>query len=321
MFCVRAATVHVGKPPVIPTRRSMALLLAPWVVVARLAGGATPAAAEDASRTPPAELPSETGTLQLFLDRADAIGPVDHAPGGPIQVVTTSIVAGDTVPSRSRYEFRWHAEPPDQVGGYRYGFDEPTSELDASVEGIDFDRLDPGPKAFVLEVLDASGEPRDQVTLNFQVNHAPDTWFAGPDPALFDARFGLTGRERRIDIPDWGSLPDFSGLVLSCDSLARRPAERAQHRTFFEFYGNRLWVRSEFDTVHANAWLVFEGGGFDPDSPYDIVVGPGEPALEDTAACAPFAPPWVVRPDTLVGSPVGFRIEHTTYLSPGGDAS
>ena len=44
----------------------------------------------------------------------------------------------------------------------------------------------------------------------------------------------------------------------------RRPlAGASTHGTFYEIYGNRIYARSEGDTVHANAWIVrvYESNG------------------------------------------------------------
>jgi hypothetical protein len=147
-------------------------------------------------------------------------------------------------------------------------------------------------------------------------NQPPDTWFAGPDSTLYPVVPG-SGGQRYVDVASWLSLPPFPGSLLSCDSLAVRPAQRPRRKTFFEFYGNHVFVRSENDTVNRNSWLVFHNGGSDTDSPYSIRVGPGVPALLDTVTCAGAGTPLVVRPDGVNGSPVGFRIQFGMKLDPG----
>lgn len=279
---------------------------------------ATPASADP---TPPA----------IVLDRADATGPIVHFPGGPIEFITVPITdpPGETIPARARIEFRWHGEPAADVAGYRYrltagngggvGF----TEVDSSVHGVDFipgvadSVLQPGNKVFTLQVVDHDGWTRE-VIRRFQLGRTPDTWFAGPDLAILDPRFGWTGPPRWLSIADWNDLPDLSGSLLSCDSLTRRPGERPVRRTFFEIYGDRLYVRSEGDTVHLNSRVVLHGGGFDMDSPYQPVVEPGDPALADTLECLILDTPWAVRPDGLVGSPIGFRFNSLVELDPTG---
>jgi hypothetical protein len=147
------------------------------------------------------------------------------------------------------------------------------------------------------------------------VGMRPETWIAGPDLAVLDARFGWSGPPRSLPIADWNALPDLSGSLLSCDSLTLRPRERPEHRTFFEIYGDRLYVHTEGDTVHMNSWVIAHGGGFDADSPYLPVLG-ASPALNDTAACVAAGTPWVVRPDGLVGSPIGHHSWLETLLEP-----
>jgi len=149
-------------------------------------------------------------------------------------------------------------------------------------------------------------DPPAPVLVRASGNFSPDTWFAGPDPSLFGTS---------IEIPDWSVMPELSGTLLSCDSLTVLPAARTERRTFFEIYEDRLYVRSEGDTVHMNSWVLFHGGGSDPDSPYLVKVEAGDPALEDTTECAAAGTPWVVRPAGVNGSPIGFQHKHTVVLA------
>jgi hypothetical protein len=276
-----------------------------------------------------------SATPVLILDRSEAIGPMVLSPGGPIQIVTIAITDSvnrwppfdnafyDTIPSRARIEFRWHAEPEVDVAGFRYRISSGGAfvEVDSSVHGVDFntgiagDVLPLGPREFTLRVVDHDGAERE-IRRYFFLDHAPETWIAGPDLGVLDARFGWDGPPRSLAIADWNALPDLSGTLLSCDSLTVRPGERPERRTFFEIYGDRLYVRSERDTVHMNSWVVFHGGGFDADSPYEPIVGPGDPALADTLECATDGTPWTVRPDGIVGSPIGFRSRYQVTLEP-----
>lgn len=148
-------------------------------------------------------------------------------------------------------------------------------------------------------------------------NAPPDTWFSGPDPALYP----LHGNERYVDVANWNALPPLPDGFLNCDSLTVLPSLRPHRKTFYEIYGNRIYVRAENDTVSQNSWVVFTGGGSDTDSPYSVVVAPGDPALLDTIACAPNGPPWVVRPDGPNGSPIGFRSRVMSRLDPNNQLS
>jgi hypothetical protein len=89
--------------------------------------------------------------------------------------------------------------------------------------------------------------------------------------------------------------------MLSPDSFLVFPKDRPEHRTFFEIYGDRVWLRQEGDTVHMNSWGIFPAGGSDPDSPYSI--------LADTALHWYFPPlPPVLKSGPPNGSAVGFRL-------------
>jgi hypothetical protein len=148
--------------------------------------------------------------------------------------------------------------------------------------------------------------PADGAPRRASLGTAPTTWFAGPDTVLLDARFGWSGGARSVAV-DWNAPPDLSGTGLGCDSLTVRPGARPAHKTFFELYRDRLYLRTEGDTVHMNSWVIVHGGGSDPDSPYRVSIGPGAAALDDTLACAASGVPEVVRDAGPVGSASGFR--------------
>ena len=137
-------------------------------------------------------------------------------------------------------------------------------------------------------------------------NIPPDTWFAGPDPD--DAAAGwLTDPGpfggRYLPAPvDWYAFPGIPHTMLTAESLQVLPKDRPERRTFFELYGDRIWLRQEGDTVHMNSWAIFPSGGSDPDSPYSVLVSRS------------FVPYWtidtpVLTPDTANGSPIGFRLQ------------
>ncbi len=231
----------------------------------------------------------------------------------------------DTVASGSVLDIRWRGEatiPSTIVQGFRYKLDEPEfNSVDSSVKrvtynsGIAGDVVATGKKIFRLRAIGQSGW-RGESTRYFQMNYAPDTWFSGPD--VSDPAQGwlsyLDGGGRRYyykDVPVWPAT--IANTQISADSVNVLPALRPAKRTFYEFYGNRVFAKSEGDTVNMNSWVVFPAGGFDRDSPYDVRVG-----------FDPATPPGIVT--TIAGpngSPVAFRSLFATKLQdpvtvPGG---
>src|SRR5262249_44260277 len=149
---------------------------------------------------------------------------------------------------------------------------------------------------------------RGESTRWFQMNFAPDTWFAGPDPNDVAAGWQTTipgtrfpGKFLTFPNADSWSL-GVRNTMLSQDSVFVFPALRKERKTFFEAYNDRLWVRQEGDTVHLNSWVVFPAGGFDRDSPYNVRVN----TLLDTIATRHHYP--VLTPGGPNGSPVAFRV-------------
>ena len=228
----------------------------------------------------------------------------------------------DTVMSNALLHMKWHGVPTipsTVVTGYRYKLDEPNfNTVDSSVHetsyntGVGTDKVNPGQKIFTLRAIGQSGW-RGEATRWFQMNFAPDTWFAGPDPN--DPLAGWTqapnpfgGKYMDFGFTGWPGTPhvNFPGIpnsMLSQDSLVKLPAERAERKSFFEAYNNRLWVRQEGDTVHLNSWVIFPSGGFDRDSPYSVKVN--VPLLDSLIQRVPHA---VLTPGIPNGSPIGFRI-------------
>jgi hypothetical protein len=270
-----------------------------------------------------------------------------------------SFAPRDTVPSNSRLEVRWHGEPTiagTYITGYRYKLDESFFvSVDSSVHCVRYNygsdpgaRNTPAPcdpraencsnlgaavvnagsKIFTLRVVDqAEGTRVDDAstTRRFQMNYDPDTWFAGPDTTFYPHPLG-NPFDRYLEVPSWRNPPPFPGSLLnSCDSLNLLPAERVQRRTFFEIYRNRIYARSENDTVHMNSWVIIHSGGADVDSPYEVVVGPNDPSLggpvNDTAMACAGIPAQVVHRTGPNGSPIGFRQQYVNFLAPAGPAS
>jgi hypothetical protein len=231
----------------------------------------------------------------------------------------------DTVSANARLTIRWHGEPTipsTVVTGYRYKLDEPNfNSVDSSVRQVEYntgvgaDRVNPGPKIFTLRAIGQSGW-RGESTRWFQMNFAPDSWFAGPDPSLPVWQSITDGNGKTYRFIDFAATgwPNSNGLLqtgapyagvtgtmMSPDSLALLPPARVERKTFFEVYNNRLWLRAEDDTVHMNSWVVIPSGGFDRDSPYRVKVN--APLLPANVAGTPVATP--TGPN---GSPIGFRL-------------
>ena len=229
----------------------------------------------------------------------------------------------DTVTAAAELTFEWRGEPTivgTYVTGYKYKLDEPGFiSLPASVTRKVFPlgSVAPGVKVFTLKVLDQAGGAKE-TNRRFRMNFAPDTWFAGPDPNRVP-RDPVTG-ERIIPVTvGWSktalrAIPELAGTLFSSDSLTQLPAERTQRKTFYEIYRDRIYIRSEGDTVNMNSWVVFHAGGTDLDSPYDVAVQSNEPALSDTDAVVGQAV--VIRPGPPNGSPIGFQYSYAAELTP-----
>ena len=230
----------------------------------------------------------------------------------------------DTCPSGSSLYIKWHAQiqvPQTQVIGYRYKLDEPRLvEVGPNVTSVTYNSGIPpdtvaiasGVKLFQLRVVDQAFGTRDS-TRRFQLNYAPDTWFAGPDPNSISLTPKANG-ERYATLDPSGHLPaPITGSLLSDDSVLVLPALRRERNTFFEIWEDTIWVRSDGDTVHMNSWVVLSGGGFDRDSRYGVRVNPlvYDP---DYTPVTPHGP--VLTPGPANGSPIGFRSRILMSLAP-----
>jgi len=232
----------------------------------------------------------------------------------------------DTVTSNARLSARWHGEvtiPSTVITGFRYKLDEANfNTVDSSVHtveyntGVGLDKIVPGPKIFTLRAIGQSGW-RGEATRWFQMNFAPDTWFAGADPT--DPLAGWTthtdGKGKRYWYQDftftgWTAFQGVPGTPLSADSVNMLPALRAERKSFFEIYNDRLWWHAENDTVHMNSWVIFPTGGFDRDSPYKVKVN--VELLDSINVGLP-----VLTPGPVNGSPIGFRLRIPVKNSAG----
>ncbi len=180
-----------------------------------------------------------------------------------------------------------------------------------------------GTTQLILQAPDGS-----RVPLRFFVDFYSDTWWAGPDPALWPLSTDGEGA-RAVDVTDWGTFstqpawPPDGRPYFGPDSLGYIPAKRVppggdfQRRTFYEIWKNRIYARTEGDTVHMNSWVVFMNGGYDKDSEYEPWVDPADPALPADFATNPDRYP-VLQDLGLVGSPIGFHSMVKVRATPDG---
>ncbi len=225
-----------------------------------------------------------------------------------------------TVPTRSRLDIAWRSEittVDNPAVGYRYKLDEPEFvNVGGSTTTLSYntgpdDAVGPGVKVFRLRAVDRAGGARETSRL-FQMNNPPTTWFSGPDRNA--SVWTTQGNNKYVTVSNWiGGIPNLvSAGLLSSDSVKVMPSQRVPRRTFYEIYGNRIYARQERDTVNMNSWIVFHNGGFDPDSPYDVVYRSNDPLAPDSTV----NPVLQIRPSN--GSPIGFRSRIPVYLSPTG---
>ena len=236
-----------------------------------------------------------------------------------------SIPAGaprDTCPAGSRIDIRWHGEPSSPIA-YRYQLDElEPVEVGPEVTMVTYNSGIPpesttvaGTKTFRLEAVNLiPGAP--EATRRFQLNFHSDSWNAGPDPNIAGPWVTKPNGEKYTLLVN-GTLPPggLPGTLLGPDSVEVLPVDRVARRTFLEIYGDSIFLRQEFDTVHKGSWAVFHSGGFDTDSRYAVHVAKGSENLPGF----PGGP--VLTPGPANGSPVGFRSRITTYLTPDGPLS
>ena len=228
--------------------------------------------------------------------------------------------ARTTVPNQSRLDIAWHSEQTtvdNPAIGYSYKLDEPEfRSVDSTVTRVSYntgpeDAVGPGVKVFRLKAVDRAGGARETSRI-FQMNNPPTTWFSGPDRSA--AVWQRLGTNVFVNVPNWNTgVPNLTSAGLfSADSVKIMPSQRIPRRTFYEIYGDRIYARQERDTVNMNAWVVFHNGGFDADSPYNVVYRSNDPRAPDSTN----NPVLQIRPSN--GSPVGFRSRIPMFLSPGG---
>ena len=275
-------------------------------------------------------------------------------------------VPKEQVPAYSRLNFFWHGEvaiPNTFIMGYKYKLDEPAFiPADSSVREAHFGDpalgqpfLSPGQKLFTLRAFDQA-RGAGEANRNFMMNFAPDTWWAGPDPAVWP-QDPVTG-EHYVQVLHWPSSTErwltlaggqtipsgqfggtyaFNMTGTEPDSLDFRPSKRYPadylekgrdltqcQRTFYEIYTDRnrvgrIYARSEGDTVHMNSWIVLWNGGYDKDSKYLPRMDWTDPDLNPVGR--PRLTGAVLDSADRTGSPIGFRAIVIVRLTPTGARS
>ena len=173
----------------------------------------------------------------------------------------------------------------------------------------------PGVQTIVLQAPHRAGGGR--VVVQFMVDFPPEAvWWAGPDPVFFPR--SSDGDGRAVDVASWANFttspvwPPDGRRYFGPDSFrfvpsVRRPVhDDFDRRTFYELFGDRIYARSEGDTVHTGAWVVFSLGGFDRDSRYVPRVAGPAPTLPPGFESRPDLYPVLIA-QGLIGSPIGFR--------------
>lgn len=234
----------------------------------------------------------------------------------------------DTVPAYSVLkQVRWSRVRPARTGAIDLAASEIVDERPVIVGGAGRDSsrvFAPGMHELILQAPPRAGG--GTVTVRFFVGFVPGAWWAGPDPALWP--HSSDGDGRAVDVTDWSHFstvpawPPDGRRYFGPDSFAYIPSRRRpvrddfSRRTFYEIFGNRIYARSEGDTVHADAWVVLFNGGYDKDSRYLPKVDPTDPGLPPGYTGSP-ALYSVLLPQGLVGSPIAFKSVIATKLANG----
>ncbi len=182
----------------------------------------------------------------------------------------------------------------------------------------------PGRQEVTVHAPDRAGG--GDIKIFFLSGFPPCSWFAGPDPDRWPA--SSDGDGRAVDVLDWATFatnpawPPDGRPYFGPDSLDYIPTRRLppggdfERRTFYELRGDRIYARSEGDTVRQGSWIVVVLGGYDRDSRYEPVVVPTDPALPPGFTPGSGDDP-VLQSLGYVGAPIAFRTGIQT-LQPGG---
>jgi hypothetical protein len=128
-------------------------------------------------------------------------------------------------------------------------------------------------------------------------------------------RAGRSPMASATAIVSWIPKPTIPGSILTADSMRVMPKDRVPRRTFLELYKNRIYLRAENDTIDVNSWVLFDGGGFDPDSPYNVRVSGFAFPPSDTSTSP------VLQKRAANASPIALRLSVPVDLYPAGPVS
>jgi hypothetical protein len=226
----------------------------------------------------------------------------------------------DTIPVGSAIFFGWRGYDSDwnsRIAGYRYKLVEPEFiRVDSTVRRVEYATgvgsattpLLLGLNVFRVRAVDeASGTTFPDSLRRFVVNFDPDTWWAGPDPSDPTIAAALQSDERGVylrGVGQTGSPPAELDPWLGDARFCVLPADRRPVHTFIEQVRRgaddfRYYLRADSDTVARNASAIYlSGGGRDKDSPYRVLITPGDPPIDKCV---------VGTPDVANGSPIGLE--------------
>lgn len=216
----------------------------------------------------------------------------------PVNPVGALTLPRDTIPVGGSVFFAWQGWDNDWgsfISGYKFKLMEPELVAgDSTLRSVEYDTgvgnatipIPIGLNLFRVRSIDeAGGSTLDDSLRRFVVNFDSDTWFAGPDTTLpsIQAMLQSDGRGRYLAAADnvIGLPPPELDPWLGDGRFEILPSERKPMGTFLEKVKIgpefRYYIRSDGDTVARNAENIFLfAGGFDRDSPYDVIVAPGQ---------------------------------------------
>ncbi len=268
-------------------------------------------------------------------DRGRARRPRQHPFYFTVPAAPTSYPTRDTIPAHSTLiRVEWWRR--DTTGWSVIPMPVESVQLSTAAPGSTTADMPAGVHRLVVRRPAALGS--GSIRFHVYIGLIPRSWWAGPDPFRWPR--SPDGDGRSVEIRDWSTFENTAGRWppdrrgwFGPDSFAYRPADRlpldraGERRTFWEIRGNRIWARSDGDTVRLGSALVFSHGGSDEDSPYrphtvapDPVLPPGwqsgSPAfaLLDTAGVVGSAVAMRITfmARTPAGSPITFP-ETTSY--------
>lgn len=235
----------------------------------------------------------------------------------------------DTIPVGAVLkDVRWRHGHAGAAAAFANGAAEPLDEqadLLGSDGGAHGEPLPVGIRLLTLRAPKRLGSANVLVWIMVGFRPGP-AWFAGPDPDRFP--LSRDGDGRAVEVLDWRTFatspawPPDGRPYFGPDSLAFLPSARRpvhddfDRRTFYELWHDRIYARSEGDTVHQGSWVVVPLGGYDRDSRYVPRIGDPGSTLPAGYASRPDLYP-LLSAQGLRASPSGFRYTPHTKLANG----